>query len=89
MPLFDVLCLPSKWEGLGLVLVEAMLQAVPVIGSRQGAIPEVLAGGEAGDLFDFEDVDATTDEKFGSRGGNNNIASVEEGGDMSMSSTSS
>jgi glycosyltransferase involved in cell wall biosynthesis len=58
MPLFDVLCLPSKWEGLGLVLVEAMLQAVPVIGSRQGAIPEVLAGGEAGDLFDFEDVDA-------------------------------
>jgi len=58
MPLFDVLCLPSKWEGLGLVLVEAMLQGVPVIGSRQGAIPEVLADGMAGWLFDYTDVDA-------------------------------
>ena len=58
MPLFDVLCLPSKWEGLGLVLVEAMLQGVPVIGSRQGAIPEVLADGMAGWLFDYTNVDA-------------------------------
>jgi glycosyltransferase involved in cell wall biosynthesis len=52
MPAFDVLCLPSRWEGLGLVLVEAMLRAVPVAGSRAGAIPEVLGGGEFGALFD-------------------------------------
>jgi glycosyltransferase involved in cell wall biosynthesis len=57
MPAFDVLCLPSRWEGLGLVLVEAMLRRVPVAGSRAGAIPEVLGGGEFGALFDPDDAD--------------------------------
>jgi glycosyltransferase involved in cell wall biosynthesis len=55
IPLFDVLCLPSRWEGLGLVLVEAMLQGVPVIGSRGGAIPDVLGEGCYGVLFDTDD----------------------------------
>lgn len=49
---FDVLCLPSGWEGLGLVLVEAMVRGVPVCGSRRGAIPEVLGYGEYGLLFE-------------------------------------
>ncbi len=57
MPAFDVLCLPSRWEGLGLVLVEAMLRRVPVAGSRAGAIPEVLGDGQFGALFDPDDVD--------------------------------
>lgn len=48
IPLFDVFCLPSLWEGLGLVLVEAMLQGVPIVGSRCGAIPEVLGQGRYG-----------------------------------------
>jgi glycosyltransferase involved in cell wall biosynthesis len=52
MPLFDVLCLPSLWEGLGLVLLEAMLQDVPIVGSRAGAIPEVLDDGRCGLLVD-------------------------------------
>ena len=56
MPAFDVLCLPSRWEGLGLVLVEAMLRGVPVAGSRAGAIPEVLGDGEYGALFDPDDA---------------------------------
>lgn len=56
MPMFDVLCLPSHHEGLGLVLVEAMLQRVPVMGSRRGAIPEVLNQGSCGLLFE-PDVD--------------------------------
>jgi len=51
MPAFDIFCLPSLWEGLGLVLVEAMLRNVPVLGSRAGAIPDVLKNGEAGILF--------------------------------------
>jgi glycosyltransferase involved in cell wall biosynthesis len=55
IPLFDVLCLPSRWEGLGLVLVEAMLQRVPVIGSRGGAIPDVLGQGRYGLLFPTDD----------------------------------
>ncbi|MFI5396462.1 MAG: glycosyltransferase family 4 protein [Candidatus Binatia bacterium] len=56
MPAFDVLCLPSRWEGLGLVLVEAMFQRVPVVGSRAGAIPEVLGHGKYGLLFDPDNV---------------------------------
>lgn len=54
---FDVLCLPSRWEGLGLVLLEAMLREVPVVGSRAGAIPEILGEGQYGWLFDPDDVD--------------------------------
>src|SRR5690606_39005970 len=57
IPLFDVLCLPSRWEGLGLVLVEAMLQRVSVVGSRGGAIPDVLGQGRYGLLFDTDDAD--------------------------------
>ena len=49
MPLFDVFCLPSMWEGLGVVLLEAMLQDVPIVGSRAGAIPEVLDRGTVRD----------------------------------------
>lgn len=49
--LFDLICLPSIHEGLGLVLLEAMAQGVPVCGSRAGAIPEVLRNGELGMLF--------------------------------------
>ncbi len=57
MPAFDALCLPSRWEGLGLVLVEAMLRRVPIVGSRAGAIPEVLGEGQYGVLFGPDDVD--------------------------------
>jgi hypothetical protein len=41
MPGLDVLCLPSRWEGLGLVLVEAMLRGV--LGGA-GAIPKCHDG---------------------------------------------
>lgn len=54
MPLFDLFCLPSIWEGLGLVLVEAMLQQVPIVASRAGAISEVL-GNTYPCLFDPHD----------------------------------
>jgi len=52
IPIFDVLCLPSIWEGLGLVLIEAMHLGVPVIGSQYGAIPEILEEGRSGMLID-------------------------------------
>src|SRR5690606_26500379 len=51
IPAFDVFCLPSHWEGLGLVLIESMLRRVPIIGSTAGAIPEILGGGAYGILF--------------------------------------
>lgn len=55
---FDVLLMPSLWEGFGLVLLEAMSRRVPVIASRVSAIPEVVAHGETGLLVEARDVDA-------------------------------
>jgi glycosyltransferase involved in cell wall biosynthesis len=56
----DVFVLPSRsipsWkEQFGRVLIEAMSCGVPVVGSRCGEIPNVI--GDAGLLFDEEDVD--------------------------------
>jgi glycosyltransferase involved in cell wall biosynthesis len=50
MPCFDLLCVPSLNEGLGLVLIEAMLRRTPILGSRRGAIPEILRDGQLGAL---------------------------------------
>lgn len=58
MPMFDLFCLPSLWEGLGFVLLEAMLQRVPIIGSRSGAIPEILGHGKYGLLFETLDPES-------------------------------
>lgn len=54
----DVFLMPSLWEGFGLVLLEAMAQAVPVVGSAVSAIPEVVVDGETGILCPPRDVDA-------------------------------
>ena len=54
---FDVLLLPSLWEGFGLVLLEAMSRLVPVIASRVSAIPEVVVHGETGILVEAREVD--------------------------------
>lgn len=40
----DLLVAPSRWEGFGLMLVEAMAAEVPVIAAESGAIPEVAGG---------------------------------------------
>jgi glycosyltransferase involved in cell wall biosynthesis len=45
-----VLCLPSATEGLGLVLVEAMSQGLPVVATRVGGIPELVEDGGNGIL---------------------------------------
>ena len=44
----DVLVAPSRNEGQGRVLVEAMSLGLPVVGTRVGGIPSVLKDGECG-----------------------------------------
>ncbi|MCI0370917.1 MAG: glycosyltransferase family 4 protein [candidate division NC10 bacterium] len=52
----NVFVLPSANEGMGRVLVEAMAAGVPVIGTRVGGIPSVIADGECGLLVEAGDV---------------------------------
>ena len=61
MPACDVITVPSRWEGFGLVTLEAMGYARPVIASRTSALPEIVLDGETGLLVPPEDSAALAD----------------------------
>ncbi len=52
----DLFIMSSKWEGLGTSVLDAMALGVPVVGTRVGGIPELLAG-NAGHLVEPQDPD--------------------------------
>jgi glycosyltransferase involved in cell wall biosynthesis len=54
----DVCALPSRAEGLPLVLLEAMTQARPVVATAVGGTPELVIDGETGVLVRPGDPDA-------------------------------
>jgi glycosyltransferase involved in cell wall biosynthesis len=58
MRALDVLVLPSRAEAFGLVLLEAMANGRPIVGSRSGAVPEIVHHGENGLLFAPDDPEA-------------------------------
>lgn len=47
----DLFVAPSRYESFGLIYVEAMAWAKPVVACRAGGIPEVVADGETGLLI--------------------------------------
>ena len=58
-PLYDVLVFPSLFaEGCPLSMMEAMTMGRAIIGSRTGAIPEILKDGESGLLVEPGDSEA-------------------------------
>ncbi len=56
-----VMLMPSLWEGLGIVVMEAMAAGVLVIGSRAGGIPELIDDQETGFLVPVKDSAAIAD----------------------------
>jgi glycosyltransferase involved in cell wall biosynthesis len=48
----------SRWEGFGIVLLEAMLASLPIVATSVSAVPEVVLDGETGLLVGEGDVEA-------------------------------
>jgi glycosyltransferase involved in cell wall biosynthesis len=59
--LFDVLVVPSRKEGLPLVLLEAMALRKPVIAARVGRIGQVIQDGLNGFIYPSGDLDALSE----------------------------
>jgi glycosyltransferase involved in cell wall biosynthesis len=58
----DVACQVSRWEeAFGYVIAEAMASSRPVVGTRVGGIPELVADGETGFLVEKGDTAAMAD----------------------------
>jgi len=58
---FDLFAFPSINEGMGRALIEAMAVGVPVVATRVGGIPDVVADGETGLLVPARDETALAD----------------------------
>lgn len=52
--LCDAVIMPSRWEGFGLVAIEAMRNKKAVIASNRGALSEIVRDGISGYIFDID-----------------------------------
>ncbi|MCR6478205.1 glycosyltransferase [Variovorax sp. ZS18.2.2] len=55
----DATIVPSRWEGFGLVAVEAMARSKPVFASAVGGLVDIVEHGKSGRLFPLEQMDQT------------------------------
>ncbi len=58
MPACDMIIVPSRWEGFGLVTLEAMGWSLPLVASCTSSLPEIIVDGETGLLVSPEDPSA-------------------------------
>ena len=49
---FDIFVLPSRREGIGSILLDAMEQELPIVATRVGGVPEIVHNEENGILID-------------------------------------
>lgn len=56
IPSFSLFVYPSRFDGLGLIVLEVMASGVPVVVSRYGPLPEVVDFGQAGVVWDGGDA---------------------------------
>jgi glycosyltransferase involved in cell wall biosynthesis len=61
LDVIDVLCLTSSWEGMPLVVLEAMAMGKPVIATKVRGIEEVVEDGKTGILIPLEDPHALSE----------------------------
>lgn len=57
----DAVIVPSRWEGFGIVAIEALRNKKPVIASNRGALPEIITHGVNGYIFDFDNKEELAD----------------------------
>ena len=55
----DAIIVPSRWEGFGLVAVEAMARSKAVFASAVGGLVDIVDNGRSGRLFALEQMDQT------------------------------
>ena len=53
----DVFCLPTRREPFGVAFVEALHHGLPIVATRIGAVPDLVAQGENGFLVEVGDVE--------------------------------
>lgn len=55
---FDLFVFPSRHEGLGSILLDAMRLNLPVVATAVGGIPDIVHDGDNGILVELDDIDA-------------------------------
>lgn len=58
---FDLFVLPTLWEGMGRVFLEAQAAGVPVIGTKVGGVPDVVMDGKTGFLVPPNDPESLSE----------------------------